>query len=369
VSAGHRVTLLSQAAHALMSLHGQGLLHRDVAARNLLLHWIAGRMTVQLSDFGFSCHERRPMPTEWQPDIWPPEVVALCFSFGFAGDVFAFGLMLADVLNGGVGHGRLVHAVVATSVSLQIPFNVDAFVTSFEDGDAWTAVPPSDDDQFARVFDQVVAQSAEAGSGSWQSSGRVRQSGTGRTRLVNASRSAKTSSGSIASRPLSTEEKAACLDDWRMCRSLIDPATVVPALSLLIEWCTHAAPSQRPSMRMVTCLLRLLSTRSADLSALPDLFMAQELATAPDSPADWRLISQLWWRSAVSLTLIAWAGLAMSEAAVEAVVDVLPVRMMLMCWCVTVFLSRLRATRVCVLDTACSPTRGDHSLVPWSVLL
>ena len=76
-------------------------------------------------------------------------------------------------------------------------------------------------------------------------------------------------------------------------------------------------------MRLVACVLELLPTR--DLQSLPELFMSAEMATAPDAAADWRLVSRVWFRVARAMITLNWAG-RVSENAVQAVADILPVR-------------------------------------------
>jgi hypothetical protein len=97
--------LLVQLADALHSLHQAGVLHRDVASRNVLLERRAdGKLVAKLCDFGLACAISSP----WQPElfpagIWAPEMVASAqlVPYGVAADVWAFGLLLVDVLGRG----------------------------------------------------------------------------------------------------------------------------------------------------------------------------------------------------------------------------------------------------------------------------
>ena len=115
-------------------------------------------------------------------------------------------------------------------------------------------------------------------------------------------------------------------DQWAARCALQDPSLVSPALPLLIQWCTHAVPSLRPSMRLMACLLRLVPTRSLD--ALPEMYMHEDLMAAPDSPADWPLLLRILMRrseASAAMSSIDWPGRPVSEAAVQAVASLVSV--------------------------------------------
>jgi serine/threonine protein kinase len=102
------ISWLVDVALSLKSLHEVGLLHRDVAARNILLARIDSalrKLTAKLSDFGLSCTVASPWDQQQTPCLWPPEW-SIGQTFGMGGDVWAFGLLLAQVLRR--SHGEKV---------------------------------------------------------------------------------------------------------------------------------------------------------------------------------------------------------------------------------------------------------------------
>jgi serine/threonine protein kinase len=357
VSGAVRVALLGKAAQALAMLHAQSVVHRDVAARNFLMEVTeGGEMRVKVCDFGLACALQR----SWEPDerpesIWPPEVVAKDQPFTCAGDVFSFGLLMADLLNHGRVSGRLDHAAVAEWAD-QPELDVEALVHAMETASAAPEAFASDAVIAAAVPAAPSASVHVSGSGSdpsqpympmyrglQQGDNAPRRSSRYESRRQqegsHSSPSSSTdsvdiydslgSSGASSSAAASAEEKDPSFVQvqWAVRCALQDPSAVSPVLPLLIQWCTRAMPSQRPSMRLVACLLRLAPTR--DLSALPEIFMAEDMAAAPDSPADWPLLLWILARrtaASAATSSIAWPGRPVSEAAVEAVTALVSVR-------------------------------------------
>ncbi len=267
-SATVRVELLAQAAQSLAMIHAHGVVHRDVTDRHFLVQQMGdGMFRVKLSHFAWACPLHRP--GMWQdlapPDIWPPEVVTLELPFGYAGDVFAFGLLLVDVLNRGVVWGELDHAAVVVSGPHVPALDVEAFVKACEDG--------------------------------------VADAHPDRARVPSADHMEAVVVAALSQQPIpgfDSHQLRERLQSWDLRRSLHDPVTALPGLPLLIQWCTHPVPSERPSMRMVACLLRLMVIR--DLQALPDIFMTSDVAAAPDCIADWSLVWYLCLRPPKTVT-------------------------------------------------------------------
>jgi serine/threonine protein kinase len=102
-------------AMGLEALHAADLVHRDVAVRNgLLARQLAeASLVAKLCDFGLSCAVTSPWLPDLVPlDVWPPEVLASFprATYGFGGDVWAFGLLLVDLLRRGAEEGCVPHA-------------------------------------------------------------------------------------------------------------------------------------------------------------------------------------------------------------------------------------------------------------------
>ena len=346
VSIAVRVALLAKAARALAMVHAQGVAHRDVAARNFLMEEAEdGELIVKVCDFGLACALQRPWEPEVGPfSIWPPEVVAQDQPFTSAGDVFSFGLLLADMMNQGRVNGWLDHAAVAGWVD-QPALDVEALVQSVE---ATAGAPePGASDAVIAADVLAVPSASVSGSGSVASQpympiyrGLQRQDYVPCLSSRDESRheqkhahlhssqhsvdpyDSRGSRGMSSSAAASAEEQDPSFlrDQWAARCALRDPSAVSPALPLLIQWCTHAVPSQRPSMRLLACLLRSVPTRSLD--ALPEMYMDEDMAAAPDSPADWPLLLRMLTRrteASAATSSIAWPGRPVSEAAVQAV--------------------------------------------------
>eukprot|EP00755_Sulcionema_specki_P009043 Sspe_Gene.42580::Locus_20688_Transcript_1_1_Confidence_1.000_Length_3018::g.42580::m.42580/K05728/CSK; c-src tyrosine kinase len=92
-----------QIAQALLYLHSRSKVHLDVAARNIL---IASSDVFKLADMGLLSTEGTPAPVFSIP--WaPPEAMQEGYRSSRCHDVWSFGVMLWEVLEGGVPYPRL----------------------------------------------------------------------------------------------------------------------------------------------------------------------------------------------------------------------------------------------------------------------
>jgi hypothetical protein len=99
-----------------------------------------------------------------------------------------------------------------------------------------------------------------------------------------------------------------------------------PWLPYLVSWCTDDDAFKRPSIRMVTCLMKL-AVQGAPLSTLPDLFLSDAcVSAAPDAAADWDLLSLIV-EATPSQQAIAWPSKSSADHCVRAVS-----RLMMVCF-------------------------------------
>ncbi len=130
---------LQDAAAGLSAVHNVGLLHRDVAARNVLLEQMGSFVRAKMSDFGLCAHAEYPdAPNEVPVNIWAPECVAGKKPYTFACDVWQFGLLVVEVFNGvavytreGTNHAALLAA--SQQMPLDLHSVLDDLLTKFSD--------------------------------------------------------------------------------------------------------------------------------------------------------------------------------------------------------------------------------------------
>jgi serine/threonine-protein kinase len=95
---GRRVKFIRQAAEALLAVHTNGFIHRDVCPRNLIL--TGDRETVKLTDFGLTVPATepfmRPGNRTGTPDYMAPEL-ARRYPTDKRLDVFAFGVTAYEI--------------------------------------------------------------------------------------------------------------------------------------------------------------------------------------------------------------------------------------------------------------------------------
>jgi serine/threonine protein kinase/Ran GTPase-activating protein (RanGAP) involved in mRNA processing and transport len=245
--------LLGDVARALANLHAHGILHRDVAARNILLERREDAslpFQAKISDFGLACSVKSPWLPAYVPgDIWPPEVLgSMREVYGPAGDVWAFGLLLAEVFRRGrpAAARNVNHAWLSNQI--QPPLEFDRFIQNILAGVSGQSLP------------EVVSSAAAK---------------------LHADRLMRYFSSKPTSRPLESYEIGAeavageeilLASEW-LARLRISPSDMESldvifsnVIPFLVSWCTRTVSSERPSMAMVA-LLFTLSTKS--IASLP----------------------------------------------------------------------------------------------------
>ncbi len=242
-------------AEALRMLHRAGFVHRDVASRNILLDVVDGRLMAKLCDFGLSCAVEAP----WLPDlaplgIWPPEAVLSPSpsAYGTSGDVWAFGLMLVDVLRGGREQGSVDHDWLASYEQPELNALLDIF---------WDA----------RDVSAVNANQADA-AGSVNAALSVEE----KQQAQSADKKLLLPVLDAATDPAARVLAICSESDWRERLSI--PVVVLgnlpPALRsllpLLVSCCTRVDALQRPSMELVALLLRQAHRGLQELESSPE---------------------------------------------------------------------------------------------------
>jgi len=89
----------------MIYLHDQGIIHRDLSARNILVKEEEGKYTIRISDFGLS----RELNTEdfykseskQFPVKWASNEVLKHRKYSTKSDVWSFGITLWEILEGG----------------------------------------------------------------------------------------------------------------------------------------------------------------------------------------------------------------------------------------------------------------------------
>jgi hypothetical protein len=240
---------LVEIAHALSAVHHVGLLHRDIAIRNVLHDASAG--SVKLCDFGLSCTTSSP----WQPPAiplhsWPPEVVCTpSAEYGFSSDTWAFGLMLVDVLRRGEARGCVHHSrMVARSSVIRRDMDFQLLADILH-GQIPASVSGAGD-AAAGIELYVCPYPPPTEHVHWRYHWAERGFGCSDDGL---------SAGSDAE---PDPDDARFLSCWHA-RTALSPHELMAfsppnraLIRLLVSWCTHVDPVNRPSMVMVELLLR-----------------------------------------------------------------------------------------------------------------
>jgi hypothetical protein len=120
VSKSRKIQALRDVSSALAFLHTLGIVHRDVAARNVLLD---GARSAKLSDFGLSCDMSRPCDGASDPLLGPvrwlaPEILSDWRQFSAASDAYAFGVLMYEVWSDGNVPFEELHSVTEVSVAV-----------------------------------------------------------------------------------------------------------------------------------------------------------------------------------------------------------------------------------------------------------
>eukprot|EP01116_Phalansterium_solitarium_P006114 TRINITY_DN1841_c1_g1_i3.p1 TRINITY_DN1841_c1_g1~~TRINITY_DN1841_c1_g1_i3.p1 ORF type:complete len:751 (-),score=186.03 TRINITY_DN1841_c1_g1_i3:293-2545(-) len=115
------LSILTDVACGMVHIHQEGILHADLAARNVLLSQRGPTWLAKISDFGLShsatgdCYEgvqRSMLPVRWTA----PEVLLDARRFSKAADVWSFGVTCWEVLQEDVPYRALSHAELVDAV-------------------------------------------------------------------------------------------------------------------------------------------------------------------------------------------------------------------------------------------------------------
>jgi serine/threonine protein kinase len=301
---------------AFLALHQAGLLHRDMAIRNVLLERGAdGELVAKACDFGLSCAVSSP----WQPElvpvgVWPPETIVgpRRAPYSFAADVWAFGLLLVDMLRRGRVEGRVPHAwllrngsngsAVDRLAAVMLGTSPNASAAAASAADVAVAPAPvttsATEAQFyipAFAYDHVD-RTSEATDGREADPVDAAESTYQRYAEVDD----ETDGYTTVDLHLESDEQQD-RDSWqrRIALSAADLA-IVPAatrewIPLLVEWCMQVDPACRPSMKTVSSLLRSAAkgASSRDWAALPEAVVPARLAEACWTQGDGHLLAAL----------------------------------------------------------------------------
>jgi len=130
------VNMATMAAHGVMNLHIRGMIHRDLACRNLL---VDAQMTVHVCDFGFARVRSKGMSkgftaTNLGPVRWEAPESLKNKEFSEKTDVFSFGVCLYEMFVGREPFRGSTNAAVAYKVlsgeRMRIPINVDPIIST-----------------------------------------------------------------------------------------------------------------------------------------------------------------------------------------------------------------------------------------------
>jgi serine/threonine-protein kinase len=152
-------------ALAMRFVHFRGTVHRGLSPDNILLDW---DWTVRIADFGHSAS--LDVPPLIRPDA-PVDLPSLDFrylaperydgTFRCASDVFAFGLILFEILTGqpafpeSLSRWQIAFKFAVEDARPEIPVFVSAPVRKLIE-DCWSA-DPDDRPTFAEIVDRLAA--------------------------------------------------------------------------------------------------------------------------------------------------------------------------------------------------------------------
>jgi serine/threonine protein kinase len=300
---------LTHLSASLRALHENGVLHRDVAARNALLAADPGEETsgpctlvAKMCDFGLSSAVSTPWDPELVPlGIWPPEVVGpRRESYAMSSDVWAFGLLLVDVLNRGHASGYVNHHWLATSLVPIVPLNFAALFATVWGSEP--TVPPSpttttncgavmqrvlascmSDTTLVQVAPESVVSACDAQPSDYVELPNDEYYSDGYTTVD-------------LQVPVHSHEREIQAWDSRVqisstALSALNPVARAVVL-FLVSWCTRLDPQHRPSMFMAHALLQFAEVP-------PDTVLQQLLKYLP------RELGRLHWTKGDAEALIA----------------------------------------------------------------
>jgi hypothetical protein len=390
--------IIVNTALAITKLHAVGVLHRDVAARNILLqanpfpaHHDVFPVLAKMCDLGLACRQKWAwIPSDDIPlDAWPPEVVAAGAMTDYASDVWAFGKLLLDVLQQGflLAAAPPADALVRLQ-GVQPPLDFDAIVETllqvdphdalamvvFDQASAAEAVAAFETVAPIHMVQLVVAPTSSSSysqpqpippvavtfdATSSSSSGNYSRPqhtppvaalavaakvDAGTTRSSSYSQPQHKTSVSTGSDGYSQPQHkhasaapVAVAEVWsQWCRHITVPAGNV-VHKFVMEWCLRFRPAERPSMRMLTTFF---SCVHSDLSALPDCYiMDDDVGQGPLSAGDWPMVVAVM-KVFDNTRMLAWSNKDIGVAGATALGAVVQVRG---------FLIRVAHTRVTVL--------------------
>uniref|UniRef100_A0A1I7ZRL0 Tyrosine-protein kinase n=1 Tax=Steinernema glaseri TaxID=37863 RepID=A0A1I7ZRL0_9BILA len=137
--------MCAAAAYGLEYLHGVGVIHRDIAARNCLYH---KRKTLKISDFGLTCEgeaykitSSRVLPVRWLS----PESMEIGL-FTAKSDVYSYGILIWEIYNNGnepyVGYNnRQISDLVMRGKRLEMPPLIPENISDCVRNYAWPSDP------------------------------------------------------------------------------------------------------------------------------------------------------------------------------------------------------------------------------------
>jgi serine/threonine protein kinase len=150
-------------ALAMRFAHSRGTVHRDLSPENILLDW---DWTVRIADFGDSASLDAPPLIRTNAAVDRPAMDSRYLApehydrtFRCASDVFAFGLILFEILAGrpafpeGLNRWQIACMVVVTGARPEIPDSVLAPARALIE-DCWAA-DPDDRPTFAEIVDRL----------------------------------------------------------------------------------------------------------------------------------------------------------------------------------------------------------------------
>jgi serine/threonine protein kinase/Ran GTPase-activating protein (RanGAP) involved in mRNA processing and transport len=298
---------LADVAAALAALHEAGVVHRDLAVRNILLE-MRDRLVAKLCDFGLSCVVASyAEPDKWDDSVWPPECMGRsAVDYGRCGDVWAFGLLVIDVLRRGRCVGHVNHRWLALPEGLegrtaleQLKFDLDFMAQALlAEPEAVAVVDDAALSHPSAGSCAAASVSAHDDSLAAERSDRHHPGRYNRTDDKSPwSCSDRMSIGAIDLAPL---DMAAEQTAWEARVTLTDELsglspTAGRLVQQLVAWCLCVDPARRPSMEMVGLVLRQVVTGrpSCNWLALPESIVPGRLHEEHWTVGDGELLAAL----------------------------------------------------------------------------
>ena len=313
----------------------------------MMVHGPEQNPKAYLSDFGLACtvshycHPELAIPPQWPPEArqLDPQTGQLATRFTLADDVYCFGLTMTEVSywsecdetyeyvdDNHWGIPNFVAAFLHSGAAAESPRELAASAAADFPRALQTCHTPSlalggIDAETARREDDhsIVAQACVGAAAATVVSSEQFYDPFGTTSEADGEESCPSlkrtcefydpmaaSDGPCTKRSrIAANPHRAHIQQW-LCSAKKSPHLLPhPWLPYLVCWCTAEDTSTRPSMRMITCLMKLV-VEGAPLSALSGLFLSDaSVSAAPDAAADWELLSCIA-EAAPSQQAIAW---------------------------------------------------------------